>query len=86
MLTSYCIILNNGFIIQAAPIKDTNLSRNFPISFSRKVCGIAFSQSGASSSSVVRLAFASYSLTGFSVTHNNTSVIKSGAFYIACGF
>ena len=80
------MVFNNGFIIQAAPIKDTNLSRNFPISFSTMVCGIAFSQSGASSASIGRLAVESYSLTGFSVQHNNTSLIKSGAFYIACGF
>lgn len=59
---------------------------NFPVAFQNRVIGIAFSQTGASSNSVVRVSFKSIpTVTGFIIEYARDNMMNKGAYYIALG-
>ncbi len=71
-------------IIMGAPIKTSNIS--FPVSFSKIIIAVAFSQSASASAHIGRICHNKRTLTGMTLNGVENSSTASGAFYIAIGF
>jgi len=80
------IKFNSGMMICGGRLWTNVTTYNFPVAFQNRVIGIAFSQTGASSNSVVRVSFKSIpTVTGFVIDYARDNMMNKGAYYIALG-